>query len=322
MRKILVQGHENRTKWWETKDQTAKEALDEALGPIVRAAERGLLEIPAGRGDQVRFVRVVLNSTGAGFDAVKFRTPATGEMFSPRLEIVVPGNDYTRNLRSWDLVGVDGAAPVVNDFSRRDSFDLPGAGFPEENYCVTSHFSGALRSVLEYIVWIDLKNDQATSVYVKVALTPAGEPTSQRTAGLTRARGTYQTTLKSLNRRYDLEVKRLRQAYVAELDKAEKAADQEKDRGEADRIVAEAEELVRREQEGPGRRGFRIISARFGIDDRWADVTDELRPLIRGNALRFGLGTDVKLKNDPAFGVWKRLRGHPRTTSNVRCDLA
>ena len=187
-----------------------KATLDAALGPIVRAARRGLQEIPAGRGDQVRFVRVVLNSTGAGFDAVRFRTPATGETYTLCLEIVVPGNDHTRNLKSWDLVGVDGPAPVVNGFSRRDDFYLPSSGFPDENYCASSHMSGPLRPDSEYIVWIDLKNDQVTPAFVKVALTPAGATASQRMAGLPRAQGRYQTTLRSLNQKYDTELKGLR----------------------------------------------------------------------------------------------------------------
>jgi hypothetical protein len=307
MRTILAQGHENRAKWWQTKDNTAKEALDAALQPIVRAARQGLQEIPAGRGDQVRFVRVVLNSTGAGFDAVRFRTPATGETFTPRLEIVVPGDNQTRNLQSWDLVGVDGPAPVVVHYSRRDHFDLPGSGFPDRNYCVTSDMSGPLRPDSEYIVWIDLRNDQATPAFVKVSLTTAGETTSLRMAGVQKARGTFQTALKSLNQKYDVGINGLCKAYLADLAKAGKAAAQQKDVTEAERIVAEAEEIVRDDPEVPDRRGFRIISARYGIDERWADVTDELRPLIRGKVLRFGLGTDVNFKADPAHGVLKRL---------------
>ena len=308
MRKILAQGHENRAKWWQTKDETAKETLNAALRPIVVAARLGLQEIPAGRGDQVRFVRVVLNSTGAGFDAVRFRTPATGATFTPRLEIVVPGNDHSRNLKSWDIVGVDGPAPVVDGFSRRDSFDLPGSGFPEENYCVTSSVSGPpLQPDSEYIVWIDLMNDQVTPAFVKVTLTTAGETISQRTAGFQKARGTFQTALKSLNQKYDVETKGLRKAYLAELEKAGKAAAEQKDGQEADRIAAEADEIVRGDPEVADRRGFRIISARYGIDERWADVTDQLTPLIRGNVLRFGVGIDVNFKNDPAYGVFKRL---------------
>jgi hypothetical protein len=307
MRKILAQGHENRAKWWQTKDETAKETLDAALRPIVVAARLGLQEIPAGLGDQVRFVRVVLNSTGAGFDAVRFRTPATGAPFTPTLEIVVPGNDHTRNLKSWDIMGVDGPAPVVDGFSRRDSFDLPGSGFPEENYCATSSLSGQLQPDSEYIVWIDLMNDQVMPAFVKVALTTARETTSPRTAGFQKARGTFQTALRSLNQKYDVETKSLRKAYLAELEKARKAAAEQQDGQEADRIVAEADEIVRDDPEVPDRRGFQILSARYGIDERWDDVTDQLRPLVRGDVLRFGLGTDVNFKNDPAYGVLKRL---------------
>lgn len=261
MRKILAQGHENRDKWWETKDETAKETLNAALRPILVAARLGLQEIPTGRGDQVRFVRVVLNATGAGFDAVRFRTPATGEAFTLCLEILVPGNDQTRNLRSWGIVGADGPAPVIANYSRRDSFDLPGSGFPAENYCITSYVNGELRPGSEYIVWIDLRNDQVTPSFVKVGLTTTGETTLPRMAAVQKARGTFQTSLRSLNQKYDVEMKGLRWAYLAELDKAGKAAAQRKDISEADRIVAEADEIVRGDPELADRRGFRVISA-------------------------------------------------------------
>jgi len=150
-------------------------------------------------------------------------------------------------------------------------------------------------------------NDQVTPAFVKVTLTTAGETISQRTAGFQKARGTFQTALKSLNQKYDVETKGLRKAYLAELEKAGKAAAEQKDGQEADRIAAEADEIVRGDPEVADRRGFRIISARYGIDERWADVTDQLTPLIRGNVLRFGVGIDVNFKNDPAYGVFKRL---------------
>ena len=164
----------------------------------------------------------------------------------------------------------------------------------------------ALRPGTEYVIWFDLRNNQPTPVFVKVRLTPAGEPIPPKSAAVRKARGTFQTSLRTLNQRYDAEAKALRKTYLAELDRA-KAAAQPPDAAEADRIVAEADELART-QEGVGdRRGFRVLRAHYGIDERWADVTDELRPLVRGNVLRFGLGTDVNFKTDPAYGVLKRL---------------
>jgi hypothetical protein len=308
MRKILAQGHENRAKFWQTKDDAAKETLDADLRPILGQARPGLQEIPTGRGDQIRFFRVVLNSTGAGFDAVRFRTPDTGEQFNLRWEIVVPGNDQTRNLQGWNLVSLDGPAPIAEDFSRRDNFDLPGSGFPEENFCITPYIRGQpLRADSEYILWFDFKNDQVTPAFVKVGLTTTGELTPPRMTGFQKARGTFQTSLKSLNQRYDSELKGLRKSYLAELDKAGKTAAQQKDMSEADRIVAEADEIVRSEPEVADRRGFRVLRAHYGIDERWVDVTDQVIPLIRGNGLRFGLGTDFSFKTDPAYGVVKRL---------------
>jgi hypothetical protein len=308
MRKILARGHENRERWRATKDEDARGVLDADLRPILGRARPGLQEIPAGRGDQVRFVRVVLNGTGAGFDAVRFRTPATGEEFNLVWEVVVPGNDQTRNLQQWDIVGVDGPGPIVDGFSRRDSFYLPGADFPDENYCATSYIRGTLRPGSEYILWFDLiRSDQATPAFVKVGLKTARETTPPQMPGVKKARGTFQTSLRSLNQRYDAKLKSLRTAYLAELDRAARAAAQQKDTPEADRIVAEIDEIRRGEAEAADRRGFRILRAHYGVDGRWADVTDELRPLIRGNVLRFAHGTDVTFKADPAHGTLKHL---------------
>ena len=308
LRKILALAHENRAAWRRTEDEAVKEMLDASLRPILDRARPGLQEIPAGRGDQVRFVRAVLNSTGAGFDAVRFRTPATGETFQLRWEIVVPGNDYTRNLQGWNIVGVDGPAPIAESFSRRDSFDLPGSGFPEENYCVTPYIRGqALRPDSEYILWFDLVRDEVTPAFIKVGLTADEPMPPPRSAGVQKARGAFQTAVKVLNQRYDAALKGLRKPYLAELDKAAKAAALRKDVPEADRIVAEADEILRGEAAAAGRRGFRVLQAQYGIDERWVDVTDQVVPLIRGDVLRFGLGTEVNFKADPALGVLKRL---------------
>jgi len=310
MRKILAHGHENRAKWRQAGDGAAKATWDAELRPILGRARPGLQEIPAGRGDQIRFVRVVLNSTGAGFDAVRFRTPATGEAYQLRWEIVVPGNDQTRNLQDWNIVGVEGPAPIAEDYSRRDSFDLPGAGFPEENFCITPYLRGSpLRPDSEYLLWFDLRGDQVTPAFVKVGLTTAEAVPPPRSAGVTRARGTFQTSLKTLNQRYDADRKGLRKSYLAELDKAARSTAQGKDVPEADRIGAEAAEILRGAGAGTAaeRRGFRVLRATYGIDERWADVTDLVVPLIRGDVLRFGLGTDVNFKADPAYGVPKRL---------------
>ncbi len=308
MRKILARGHQNREQWRATKDEAAKEALDMSLRPILSQARLGLQEIPAGRGDQVRFVRVVLNGTGAGFDAVRFRTPATGEEFNLLWETVVPGSDQTRNLQGWNIASVDAPAPVVDGFSRRDSFDLPGAGFPDENYCASSHIGETLRPDSEYILWFDLmRSDQTTPAFVKVRLTPVNASTPPQIAGIQKARGTFQTSLRALNQRYDAEMKSSRKSYLAELDKAGKAAAERKDTLEAVRIVAESDEILRGEVATAGRRGFRILRASFGVDERWTDVTDELRPLIRGDVLRFDHGKDLTFKVDPAYGTLKRL---------------
>ncbi len=307
MRVILAVGHQNRAMWWKA-DDDGKARLDQDLRRLLGRARPGLQEIPAGRGDQVRFARVVLNSTGAGFDAVRFHTPATGESFSLRFEIVVPGNDATKNIQGWDIVGVDGPAPVVDNYSRRDNFDLPSSGFPDENFCITPYIRGpSLRPEAEYILWFDLRTDAVTPAFVKVGLTADEPAPPPRTAAVQKARAAYQGALRSIQQRYDSALSGLRKGYLTELDRAAKAAAQKKEVAESDRIVAESDEILRGESAAAGRRGFRVVQALYGIDDRWADVTDKVAPLVRGNVLRFGLGTDLDLKVDPAYGVLKRL---------------
>jgi len=307
MRVILAVGHQNRAMWWKA-DDDGKARLDQDLRRLLGRARPGLQEIPAGRGDQVRFARVVLNSTGAGFDAVRFHTPATGESFSLRFEIVVPGNDATKNIQGWDIVGVDGPAPVVDNYSRRDNFDLPSSGFPDENFCITPYIRGpSLRPEAEYILWFDLRTDAVTPAFVKVGLTADEPAPPPRTAAVQKARAAYQGALRSIQQRYDSALSGLGKGYLTELDRAAKAAAQKKEVAESDRIVAESDEILRGESAAAGRRGFRVVQALYGIDDRWADVTDKVAPLVRGNVLRFGLGTDLDLKVDPAYGVLKRL---------------
>ncbi len=57
----------------------------------------------------------------------------------------------------------------------------------------------------------------------------------------------------------------------------------------------------------PAAGDFESFAQYYGVDERWADVTDELRPRIRGNVLRFDHGKDLTFKADPAYGTLKRL---------------
>src|SRR5207244_9909 len=55
--------------------------------------------------------------------------------------------------------------------------------------------------------------------------------------------------------------------------------------------------------------GFQILQARFGTEGSWADVTDEVRKLVRGNKLTISLG-ETAIKDrwpDPAAGKAKIL---------------
>ncbi len=308
MKTILAAAHENRTKCEQSKDEDVKQQLDTDLRPILLRARLGLQELTASRGDQIHFSRVVLNTTNTQFDAIRFRTPGTGEDFDLRVEIVVPGNAGNQILGSWGLIGVEGPSPALEDFSRRDNFELPSSGFPEENFAITPYVRGGnLRSNGEYILWMNLRSDQTSQAYIKIGIKPTEESAARQFAATSKARNSFQSAQRTLNQKYDTELKNLRKTYTTELDKVAKTPEAKADAVEASRIVAEGHESVRRDPELPDRRGFQILSAKYGIDSRWIDVTDELKPLMRGNLLRFGLGTDFSFKTDPAYGVVKRL---------------
>jgi hypothetical protein len=310
LREILARAHEIRSRWFKTPeaDEATRTALDAEARRATLEGRLGFQEIPTGRGDQIRFVRALLNPDGAGLDAVRFRTPPSGAEYSLLWEFVVPGTAYSKNVVSWGIVDADAQrALIMDNYSRRDDMEIPGVGLPGQNYCMTHSLREPLKAGTEYILWFDMNRpEEAVPIFVKARLDPVGPIETPKTPALQKARGAFQTSLDAASRRHDAELKALRQKYFAELEKGHREAAAQKDTPESERIIAELDEIHRGDADAREYRGFRVIRADYGADERWADVTKQVRERLRGNVLRFDAG-DLHIQPDPAYGVVKTL---------------
>lgn len=264
-------------------------------------------EMPAGRGSQVRFARAFLGADGAGFDAIRFRTPATGENFQLRFELVVPGNGDSQSIRGWNILALTGEIPPFSsDALRREDFELPGVGLPDDNVCFTQALATPLAPATEYLIWFDLKSTEPVAVFVKVRLAAASPPDPPHNLTLQKAKAAYESGRAAIEKKYDADRAALGQSYAASLTEALATAPAAGDPAERPRIAAELEEIRRSEAAATGHRGFRVVRAGYGVDDRWVDVTKQVRALVRGDSLRFRADQE-RFKPDPAFGTTKTL---------------
>jgi hypothetical protein len=122
------------------------------------------------------------------------------------------------------------------------------------------------------------------------------------------AKAKFDKAAAELHKRHAQEAAELRQVYVRELTAARAEALKANNLEEAQRIVAaikEQEEALKAPESEPGPGGrLVVITARYGADERWTDVTKQVRSLVRGNRLAI---PSVEGLPDPAFGVRKAL---------------
>jgi hypothetical protein len=95
--------------------------------------------------------------------------------------------------------------------------------------------------------------------------------------------------------------------YLADLDEARKMALAKDDLNEAQRILA-AKNALKDADPLPSSKQLHIVSARYGTEGKWADVTMQVRKMVKNNKLSM-----AKTKGhidgfpDPAFGKMKTL---------------
>ena len=226
-------------------------------------------------------------------------------------EFICPGSLANRQVKAWNLLPVAGEGPRIGeDWARRDNFELPGTGLWAENSCLTQDLSGPLPPGAEFLVWFDLKDDQPAPIFVKVWLEPVEPVAPPRTPAVAKARAAYRSALGAAERKHDADLKAHRQRYFAGLEKEAREAATRQDEPERQRLLAEIQEVRRLDGEAgpdaPAHRGFRVVRADYGADERWNDATRQVQALVRGNSLRFDQKWDL-FPPDPAFGVVKTL---------------
>ena len=305
-RDLLAVVHQQRTKLKPT-GQVQGPDLDFAARRQLTDLRGTFQEVPVGRGDQIRFARVFLSADGAGLDAIRFRTPPTGENFHPRLEFVCDGNADSRTVRSWNILPTSGEGPTIGpDSTQRENLEIPGVGLPRDNFAISRTLTGPLAPATEYLVWFDLKHGDATPVFAKLRIDPVSPVGLSKTAPLPKARAAFEAARQALDKKYDADRQALRQMYTAELIKAPQSPTTPPEPAERPRIAAELDEIGRDEATAGSHRGFKVIRAGYGVDDRWVDVTRQIRALVRGDTVRFD-ADPRRFMPDPAVGTRKTL---------------
>jgi hypothetical protein len=109
-------------------------------------------------------------------------------------------------------------------------------------------------------------------------LEPPAEPFTSVAA--LHAVANYTSGLRKLDDDYAHRLAALRQQYVKEIDGARKAALEREDLDEAQRLLAEKKRVAAGTLQPGGGRGLVILSAVYGVDDQWRDISDQVRSKV------------------------------------------
>jgi hypothetical protein len=146
---------------------------------------------------------------------------------------------------------------------------------------------------------------QGSLLAVAFAATLAlGADESPKSVAAKRAKIDFESAMKPIRDEYQKKVAKLKGKYVKDLEAARADALKAKDLDEAQRILTEQKGLG----DVGGEAAFQIVTAWVGYYDRWIDVTEGARKLVRNGELRVNTAGDVAAgKPDPAFGNHKAV---------------
>lgn len=306
-RAAVAKAHGLRARIGTLEDQGAKDAAEAEFRKVVLGSRESFAEVAASVGDKARYVRVALNTRGGGFDAVRFRVPAAGRTYQLFWAFIVPGPIKTQNLGALNILGVDGDELILTYPEVKEDVTVPGMDLPRPNWWSHYRLYGRkLQAGQDYLLWFDLKADQPLPLLMRVWIEPIEPAEPPRTPALQAARGAFQAALGKLNERYDDAARAVRRKYLEELDRANRAASKQNPASRRQEFAAEADRVNLGDSAGGDPRGFRVLRAEIGADDRWNDVTVPIRGLIREDRLEFD-PVKFDFKPDAAAGVGKTL---------------
>ena len=207
LRETLAKIHEIQPKDPDAHGTHEFPDLDPVSRRLVREVRLGFQEVPAGRGDPGPILPCPPQPRRRRVRRDPLPDPAGRRGVRLPLGVRQPGQHRDPERQALEhpprLRRRAGDRRVL-DSPRR--FEIPGVGLPAENFCVTQGLSGPLMPGTEYIFWFDLKNDQATPIFVKARLDPIGQVAPPRTPALQKAKGLHQTALGASDRKYDADL--------------------------------------------------------------------------------------------------------------------
>lgn len=306
LREVTAKAHALRAKIGELEDQGAKDAAEEDFKRLVVGARESFQEVAAAVGDKARYTKTTLNSRGGGFDAVRFRVPTAGRTYQLFWSFIIPGSVKEHNINALNVLAVSGDAMGLTYPDVKEDVTVSGLNLPESNWWSHYRLYGRkLQAGEEALLWFDLKVDRPLPIYMRLRLEPIETTEPPHTPALQAARRTFQGALEKLNGRYDDDAKASRRRYLGELDRARKAVSK-RSAVDPKSILAEADLANGGDSETSDPRGFHIIRAEIGVDDRWNDVTVQARRFIRDDRLKVK-SPEYDFQPDAAYGVEKTL---------------
>ncbi len=119
---------------------------------------------------------------------------------------------------------------------------------------------------------------------------PQVKPEAPTSAAAIGALSNYTAAVRKLDDEYSRRLSALQLLYIKELDAARKVSLQHEDLDEALRLLAERKRVEAGSLQFGNSRGMAILSAVFGIDDRWMDITPRVRRLVRNGRFHYSPG--------------------------------
>ena len=315
LRQAMAKAHDLRQRIGKLQDQGAKDAAEEEFRRLVIKYHASFPEVAAAPANRARYSRLTMNARGGGCDAVRFRVPSAGRTYQLFWSFVVPGHLDTLNLATLNILPVEGEGLILTYPDVRDDVKVAGLNLPEANHwCHYRLYGRKLQAGQEYLLWFDLKADEPLPAFMRVRVEPIEPAEPPQTPALRAARGTFQSSLEQLNKRYDGDAKALRRKYLGDIGKASRAVPK-KNAAEARALLAEADRANLGDSEAGDPRGFRVLRAEIGEGERWNDVTVPVRGLVRENRaevrpgrIRFQARRRIRCRKD----VDHRLHGRRR----------
>lgn len=117
-----------------------------------------------------KFAKLTLNRHGKGFDAFRFRAPASDGKWDLEWEFLVP---EARNFGGWYILAAEGELQGFMNFQSRRDYRVEGTELPAKNFAVLQSLPGGqLRGGKEYVIWFTFDDDQPLDFWIRLRMQP------------------------------------------------------------------------------------------------------------------------------------------------------